>query len=202
MTDLTFAILKYGFLLCLWIFVWLTVRAINRDVATLAPRRSSRRSKRDHEAQMVVVGESGPVIVPVDEQISANNQPNPINAHEAAPVRMHSSASGHTGLAQGNASAGPAVLTIIDGPLSGTTTSLSNAPITLGRAANNTLVLDDEFVSSHHARVYFDAQSGQWAVEDLDSTNGTKVAGQPIHSACLLSPGVPVRIGATTFELR
>ena len=96
----------------------------------------------------------------------------------------------------------PAVLTIIDGPLSGTTMPLSAGSISLGRAADNNLVLDDEFVSSHHARIFFDTASNQWAVEDLNSTNGTKVADQPIHSVCLLPPGVPVRIGATTFELR
>ena len=50
---------------------------------------------------------------------------------------------------------------------------LAEADITLGRAASNTVVLDDEFVSSHHARVYRDTRSGQWAIEDLNSTNVT-----------------------------
>lgn len=172
MTDLTFAILKYTFLAGLWLFVWLAVRALNRDVEALAPRKSKRfQAHHEREVQMVAVGENGPVIVPVDDV--------------------------DTGIEQG-----PQILTIIDGPLSGTTLQLGNGFITLGRAADNNLVLNDEFVSSHHARVYRDNASGQWIVEDLNSTNGTKVAGQQIHGSCIIQPGVPVRIGATTFELR
>ena len=74
--------------------------------------------------------------------------------------------------------------------------------ITLGRAASNTVVLDDEFVSSHHARIYKDPASGQWAIEDLGSTNGTIVNQQRLNMPMLLPPRMPVRIGATTFELR
>ena len=61
---------------------------------------------------------------------------------------------------------------------------------------------DDEFVSSHHARVYRDPSSGQWAIEDLNSTNGTVVNQQRISQPTILPARVPVRIGATTFELR
>ncbi|OTA26854.1 hypothetical protein B9G54_03485 [Alloscardovia macacae] len=202
MTDLTFAILKYGFLLGLWFFVWLTVRALNRDVTSLAPRRSQQRAARERdrerasataasaalsaEPQRVAVGAQGPVIVPSTSPHTPEDFTQPAQVQPAQHANHRS----------------PAMLTIMDGPLSGTTMPLSQGTITLGRAANNTLVLDDEFVSSHHARVFLDDASGQWAVEDLHSTNGTKVADQPIHAVCLLSPGVPVRIGATTFELR
>lgn len=58
------------------------------------------------------------------------------------------------------ASAQPTLLVIIDGPLAGSSVPLAEADITLGRAASNTVVLDDEFVSSHHARVYRDTRSG------------------------------------------
>ena len=98
--------------------------------------------------------------------------------------------------------AGPTLLVVIDGPLAGSTTPLSGQPITMGRSASNTLVLDDEFVSGHHARVYQDPASGQWAIEDLGSTNGTIVSSQRITTPTILPAGVPVRIGATTFELR
>ena len=37
-TELTFAILKYGFLILLWVFVWLTVRSLYKDIETLSPR--------------------------------------------------------------------------------------------------------------------------------------------------------------------
>ncbi|TCD54350.1 FHA domain-containing protein [Alloscardovia theropitheci] len=188
MTDLTFAILKYGFLIGLWIFVWLAVRAINRDIESLAPHRSRRRGRnRDTQREaMVAVSSRTPVVVPTDNSLAS----------------QYAASSSSAPLTHSTNNYAPAVLTIIDGPLSGTTMPLSSEPITLGRAANNDVILDDEFVSSHHARVFHDAHTGQWAVEDLGSTNGTKVAGQPIHSVSLLSPGVPVRIGATTFELR
>ncbi|WP_418969240.1 FHA domain-containing protein [Alloscardovia omnicolens] len=179
MTDLTFAILKYGFLIGLWLFVWLTVRAINRDVVSLAPHRSKRHPHRERDKHMVAVGSDGPVVVPVEQAQNTSDE-----------------------FAVQPATSAPAVLTIIDGPLSGTTMPLGTGSISLGRAADNNIVIDDEFVSSHHARVFLDVNSGQWAVEDLDSTNGTKVADQSIHNVCLLPSGVPVRIGATTFELR
>ena len=66
----------------------------------------------------------------------------------------------------------------------------------------DTVVLDDEFVSSHHARVYTDPATGRWAIEDLGSTNGTVVNHQRLNAPMILGARVPVRIGATTFELR
>ena len=96
----------------------------------------------------------------------------------------------------------PTLLVVIDGPLAGSSVPLTGNTITLGRAASNTVVLDDEFVSSHHARVYTDPATGQWAIEDLGSTNGTVVNQQRLDAPMILGSRVPVRIGATTFELR
>ena len=100
------------------------------------------------------------------------------------------------------ASAKPTLLVVIDGPLAGSSVPLTGNTITLGRAASNTVVLDDEFVSSHHARVYTDPATGRWAIEDLGSTNGTIVNHQRLNAPMILGARVPVRIGATTFELR
>ena len=94
------------------------------------------------------------------------------------------------------------MLVIIDGPHAGATFPLDQGNITLGRSTHNTIVLDDEYVSSHHARVYQDPQSGQWVVEDLGSTNGTHINESRMPGRAVLRPRVPVRIGATTFELR
>lgn len=94
------------------------------------------------------------------------------------------------------------MLVIIDGPHAGATFPLDQGNITLGRSTHNTIVLDDEYVSGHHARVYQDTQSGQWVVEDLGSTNGTYINESRMPGRAVLRPRVPVRIGATTFELR
>ena len=98
--------------------------------------------------------------------------------------------------------AAPTLLIVIDGPLAGSSVPLTGETITLGRAPSNTVVLNDEFVSSHHARVYQDPASGSWAIEDLGSTNGTAVDQRRINEPTALVAGIPVRIGATTFELR
>ena len=62
--------------------------------------------------------------------------------------------------------------------------------------------LDDEFVSSTCARPNTDPATGKWAIEDLGSTNGTVVNQQRLNAPMILGSRVPVRIGATTFELR
>ena len=40
MTELTFAILKYGFLILLWVFVWLAVRSLHKDIEAFSPQPS------------------------------------------------------------------------------------------------------------------------------------------------------------------
>ncbi len=57
------------------------------------------------------------------------------------------------------------------GALVGTSIGLGDAPITIGRGNDSTLVLTDDYASNRHARLF--PQDGQWLVEDLGSTNGT-----------------------------
>jgi hypothetical protein len=94
----------------------------------------------------------------------------------------------------------PHLLVITEGPLGGTTVELGDAPITLGRASDNTIVLADEYASGHHAR--FVGQDGEWYVEDLGSTNGTWVERARVTGPTPVRPGVPVRVGQTVVELR
>ena len=51
---------------------------------------------------------------------------------------------------------------------------LGSAPITIGRAPDSTLVIDDEYASARHARLF--QHEGQWVAEDLGSTNGTWIS--------------------------
>ena len=91
-------------------------------------------------------------------------------------------------------------LIITEGPLAGSMVPLTPTSITIGRDQNCTLVLNDSYASSHHARVV--PKDGAWWLEDLNSTNGTTLAGRAVHGAVELPVGVPVRIGQTTLELR
>jgi pSer/pThr/pTyr-binding forkhead associated (FHA) protein len=94
----------------------------------------------------------------------------------------------------------PRTLTVTAGSLSGTTLELGDTAITLGRAADNTLVLDDDYASGHHARLR--PYDGGWLVEDLGSTNGTYLDKTKVTAPTPVPVGVPVRIGKTSVELR
>ena len=91
-------------------------------------------------------------------------------------------------------------LVVTGGALKGTTIDLSEQQITLGRANDATLVLNDDYASSRHARIF--PQDGQWIVEDLGSTNGTYLDRQKVTRPTPVPAGVPVRIGKTVLELR
>ncbi|NJP68026.1 MULTISPECIES: FHA domain-containing protein FhaB/FipA [Streptomyces] len=95
----------------------------------------------------------------------------------------------------------PTKLVITEGSLTGTTVALQGQTITLGRAHDSTIVLDDDYASGRHARIYPD-QDGQWIVEDLGSTNGTYLDRSRLTTAMPIPPGAPVRIGKTVIELR
>lgn len=94
----------------------------------------------------------------------------------------------------------PRQLVVIEGPLKGTTIPLAASPILLGRAQEATLVLEDDYASGRHARLF--PQGSRWFIEDLGSTNGTYLADQQLTRAQPMEPGVPVRIGKTVIELR
>lgn len=49
-------------------------------------------------------------------------------------------------------------------------------PLRIGRAYDNDLILEDAYVSPHHARIALDTDSGRLLLRDLDSTNGIRVA--------------------------
>ncbi|UVY85159.1 FHA domain-containing protein [Brachybacterium sp. NBEC-018] len=91
-------------------------------------------------------------------------------------------------------------LVVTAGPLRGTSLTLGSTPILIGRAPECTLVLDDDYASNRHARVF--QRDDEWVVEDLGSTNGTLVSGRRIEGSVPFRPGAQVRIGRTEIELR
>jgi pSer/pThr/pTyr-binding forkhead associated (FHA) protein len=94
----------------------------------------------------------------------------------------------------------PRFLVVTEGALSGTSIDLTDQQITMGRANDATLVLNDDYASTYHARIF--PQDGQWLVEDLGSTNGTYLDRQKVARPTPVSVGVPIRIGKTVLELR
>jgi pSer/pThr/pTyr-binding forkhead associated (FHA) protein len=94
----------------------------------------------------------------------------------------------------------PRYLIVTGGALSGMTIDLTDQQITMGRANDATIVLNDDYASSRHARIF--PQDGQWIVEDLGSTNGTYLDRQKVTRPTPVPVGVPVRIGKTVLELR
>ena len=96
--------------------------------------------------------------------------------------------------------AAPQQLLVTAGALAGTSLGLTDQQITIGRANDATLVLNDDYASTRHARLF--PQDGQWIVEDLGSTNGTYLDRQKVTQPTPVPVGVPIRIGKTVLELR
>jgi putative peptide zinc metalloprotease protein len=94
---------------------------------------------------------------------------------------------------------GPPSLRRTDDPAAAV--ALVNAVTTIGRGADSDWVLDDPSVSRRHARVVRGPEG--FAIEDLDSFNGTAVAGRTLHGdRAILTDGCIVHIGdiSTRFE--
>ncbi len=97
-------------------------------------------------------------------------------------------------------SATPTMLVVTAGALAGTRLRLGSGPILIGRADDSTLVLDDDYASTRHARLV--RQGNGFALEDLGSTNGTYLDRSRITAPTPVPVGVPIRIGRTVMELR
>lgn len=71
-------------------------------------------------------------------------------------------------------------------------------PVTIGRAPDNDLSVDNLAVSNYHAKIYYEA--GRMVIEDLDSLNGTFVNDLRIERATL-HDGDKVHIGKHTIKV-
>jgi hypothetical protein len=157
-SALVVAIVKYGLLALLWLFVILAYRTVRADL-------------------------SGSKVVRT-----------PAPAVAAAP-RVPPAPAG-----KGRKRSAARKLVVTQGALAGTTISLGDNPVTLGRADDSTLVLTDDYASSRHARL-FPAEGG-WVLEDLGSTNGTYLGNAKVVRPTPVPVGSPIRIGKTVLELR
>jgi len=173
MPELPLLLLRIGFLLLLWFFVFAVVYSLRADLFGVKVRKLP-------AEQAAAVPASAP-------------------AAPAAPAASKP--------ASAKPSTGPATvatakrLVITSGPKAGLELPITGESLSIGRSSESALVIRDDYTSSRHARLVL--RGDTWTIEDLDSTNGTYVNGKRVTGAAVtLSLGTPIKVGATTFELR
>ena len=73
-------------------------------------------------------------------------------------------------------------------------------PLEIGRGTACDISIPNRFVSTRHARIF--QHEGAWMLQDLGSTNGTLLNGEPVDDPCPLQPGDLVVVGDTEFIVR
>lgn len=115
----------------------------------------------------------------------------------AAPPSVGSAAGGRRGASRARAARH---LVVTAGELKGRSVPLGESVITMGRAPDSTLIINDDYASTRHAQLV--PRNGQWFIDDLGSTNGTYLDRAKVSGPTPVPLGVPIRIGRTSFELR
>jgi pSer/pThr/pTyr-binding forkhead associated (FHA) protein len=188
MSELTLLLLRIGFLLLLWAFVFVVVYSMRADLFGVRVRRMP------EPAGDAAAAAAGPAAVaPSVAQVTAPAAPAP----KAAPAAA-ASKPGKKGGAATTETVQRIVIT--SGPKAGLELPLTNEPLTIGRSSESGLVVRDDYTSSHHARLVLWGE--QWMIQDLDSTNGTWHDGARVQAPTPVTIGAPIKVGATTFELR
>jgi pSer/pThr/pTyr-binding forkhead associated (FHA) protein len=121
-------------------------------------------------------------------------------AESSSAARASSAAESRSPFA-GRAREGLATLEVInEGPTKGTRYSIDSPLTHVGRGPHNDVVINDESVSDSHAKIQ--RRESGWFVVDMDSTNGTYVAGQRVHLEAPLGTANDVRFGGVKVAFR
>jgi len=198
-SELTLLVLRFGFLLVLWLFVFGIVYALRTDLFGNRVRKLPESQAAGAPSPFPAAAASAPA-PPVAASAGAAPAGPTEPVMKAAPVSTLPSganrAGGHT-----NASVQTARrLVITSGPRAGTELALGRDPITIGRSSESNLVIRDDYTSTHHARLLL--WNDEWMIQDLDSTNGTFLDARRVTVPTQVPLDTPIKIGTTTFELR
>jgi len=185
MSELTFTLLRLGFLVLLWALVLFSIRVLRRDLADPRPPHTRADELQAAPAHVALSAPSAEGAVVVGAHHSSIPDPTPAAGVTRTPALAQSAAMR---------------LVVTEGALRGTTLPLSTSAVLIGRSPSCTLVLDDDYSSSRHARIF--PQNGAWYVEDLGSTNGTYLEGRRLDVPVAVQPGEEIRIGQTTMILQ
>lgn len=83
---------------------------------------------------------------------------------------------------------------VVEGPDKGTVCAVHAPHLAVGSASSNDLQLRDPLVSRHHFQL--SAQEDRYLLQDMESTNGTRLMGVDVLRAHL-EPGMHIELGAT-----
>ncbi len=92
------------------------------------------------------------------------------------------------------------LLLVVSGPARGETLAVTDLPAVIGRSSGADLVVDDDTVSRRHAELR--GHRGAVEIEDLGSSNGTTLNGNPITGSLLLRDGDLLGLGSATFLVK
>ncbi len=187
-SQLTLLLLQIGFLILLWFFVFAVVYSLRADVFGVKVR------KLPDPSPVPAAASVTPSAAPLTPASAVSAATAPL-----APAAAARPAATPTGPQKATRDAVSRIV-ITSGPKAGLELPLSGEPLTIGRSSESGLVIRDDYTSSHHARLLL--WGDQWMLQDLDSTNGTWHDGARVASPVPVRVDAPIKVGATTFELR
>lgn len=191
-SELTLLVLRLGFLLLLWLFVFAIVFALRSD---LFGQRVRKMQTPD------AVGASAPPSAAPAPNVAAYAAAAPVAPILAATAAETHSPSLTSAFGREIATATTAHrLVITSGAKAGAEFPLGRDEITIGRSSDSAIVIRDDYTSTHHARLML--WNDQWMLQDLDSTNGTFLDGVRVAVPTPIPLNTPIKIGSTSFELR
>ncbi|AJM76911.1 FHA domain-containing protein FhaB/FipA [Rathayibacter toxicus] len=189
MSELTLLLLRIAFLALLWFFIFGIVYALRSDLF------GQRVRKLPLSTQVQGAADSAPFITAAQPVIAGPPTSTPTAVPSAHRSREESSEPGDIATVHTAEQ-----LVITSGPKRGTKLELNGEPLTIGRSSESTLVIRDDYTSTHHARLLL--WNDEWMIQDLDSTNGTFLDGRRVGAPTKVPLNTPIKVGTTTFELR